>query len=149
MTAGVYALLTKEWRQVGSDGEWSLDDGELVVGPGLQDHPLYVALDFGTTSKLITRATDAVVAVITWGTTFPGLRNAPLKVPSGSTKWRVVLFSHGVGGWRLMNVSLTFHFLLLSTSLTVDSRRSVGSWRHVGISSQRSNTVMVPAQVRG
>ncbi|KAF8553821.1 hypothetical protein OG21DRAFT_1192591 [Imleria badia] len=44
-----------------------------------------------------------IVAVITWGTTFPGLRNAPLKVPPGSTKWRVILFSHGAGCPRLMN----------------------------------------------
>ncbi|KAG6331534.1 hypothetical protein ID866_7554, partial [Astraeus odoratus] len=44
-------------------------------------------------------------AVAIWGTTFPGIKNAPLKVLPGSQKWPLLLFSHGAGSSRLMNSS--------------------------------------------
>ncbi|KAI6158244.1 platelet-activating factor acetylhydrolase [Pisolithus tinctorius] len=47
----------------------------------------------------------AGAAVVTWGTTFPGIPNAPLKALPGSAKWPLLLFSHGAGSSRLMNTS--------------------------------------------
>lgn len=45
-------LAERRSGQVGSDGEWSLQGGELVVEPALQDHCLYVArLDLALASS--------------------------------------------------------------------------------------------------
>ncbi|KIJ63183.1 hypothetical protein HYDPIDRAFT_168739 [Hydnomerulius pinastri MD-312] len=44
------------------------------------------------------------VAAMIRGTTFPGIKDAPLKPPPESNKqWRLILFSHGAGSSRLMN----------------------------------------------
>ncbi|KAI6007000.1 platelet-activating factor acetylhydrolase [Pisolithus albus] len=56
-------------------------------------------------SRFCTLMAYAGAAVVIWGTTFPGIPNAPLKTPSGSSKWPLVLFSHGAGSSRLMNSS--------------------------------------------
>ncbi|KAI6094214.1 platelet-activating factor acetylhydrolase [Pisolithus thermaeus] len=56
-------------------------------------------------SRFCTLMAYAGAAVVIGGTTFPGIPNAPLQAPSGSTKWPLLLFSHGAGSSRLMNSS--------------------------------------------
>ncbi|EIW74323.1 hypothetical protein CONPUDRAFT_140472 [Coniophora puteana RWD-64-598 SS2] len=49
-----------------------------------------------------TVAYPAAAAAI-WGTTFPGMQDAPLKnPPEEGQKWPIIIFSHGVGCSRLM-----------------------------------------------
>ena len=91
---------------------------------------------------------DAIVAVITWGTTFPGVKDAPLREPLQSKKWRFVLFSHGAGCSRLMNVSGVCDLGEVCIAECC-SRQFAGSWRRAGMSLQPSSTATAPVQVCG
>jgi platelet-activating factor acetylhydrolase len=45
---------------------------------------------------------DPAAAAAIYGTTFPAIKNAPLLKPPEGGKWKLMLFSHGVGCSRLM-----------------------------------------------